>query len=340
MGLCPKPRDTCGKMKRRALFRCVGAGERDCAAGAIGFDGAMERTAEFRAERLLALKAVGLLLLALLCFDMMSLLVRFLSARYAPPELSAYRNVLGIVPSIALLVWTGELRLRGSSLRIANWPLAVARGLAVAMAQLFFYAALAQLELATVATLGQTNALFVVILSVVLLRERVGPWRVAALLIGFAGVIWILRPGSEAFSLSALLPVGAAFCYALSMVTVRFFGPEVSNGLLYLYASAAAAVGAIVFAAVMTEFSPIASLADAGLIFLMGILGGTGVLFMMLAYRMAAPSLLAPFGYFAILSAFCFGWLVFGEAPVDTLFPGVLLIVAAGALIMWRENRA
>jgi len=179
-----------------------------------------------------------------------------------------------------------------------------------------------------------------VLLSVVLLRERVGPWRIGALLIGFLGVVWILRPGSEAFTLVALLPVGAAFCYALAMVTVRFFGPEVSNGLLYLYSSAAAAVGAILFASVMTEFTPIQSLFDGGLIFLMGILGGTGVLFMMLAYRMTAPSLLAPFGYFAILSAFFFGWLVFGEAPVETLFPGVLLIVAAGGLIMWRENRS
>ena len=286
-----------------------------------------------------ALTAVAFLFAAILCFDMMSILVRLLSVRYAAPELSAYRNVLGIVPSLALLIWTGELRLRGTSLKIENWPLAVGRGLAVALAQLCFYSALARLELATVATLGQTNAMFVVILSVILLRDRVGPWRVAALVIGFVGVVWILRPGSDAFTPAALLPVGAALCYGFAMVTVRKFGPEVSNGLLYLYSSASAAVGAIVLAAFITEFSPIQSWADGGLIFLMGILGGTGVLFMMLAYRMAEPSLLAPFGYFGILTAFFFGWLIFGEAPVGTLFPGVLLIVGAGVLIMWRENR-
>ncbi|MEZ5715148.1 MAG: DMT family transporter [Paracoccaceae bacterium] len=142
------------------------------------------------------MKAVALLLLAILCFDVMSLLVRMLTARYAPPELSAYRNVLGIVPSLLLLVWTGELRCAAPRPKIENWPLAVARGLAVALAQLLYYAALARLELATVATLGQTNALFVVVLSVLLLGERVGPWRVGALILGFVGVIWILRPGS------------------------------------------------------------------------------------------------------------------------------------------------
>ncbi|MEZ5715147.1 MAG: EamA family transporter [Paracoccaceae bacterium] len=123
------------------------------------------------------------------------------------------------------------------------------------------------------------------------------------------------------------------------MVTVRLFGDEVSNGLLYLYSSATAAVGAVVLALFTTEFSPIQSWGDAGLIFSMGVLGGVGVLLMMLAYRSAAPSLLAPFGYFAVLSAFFWGWLFFGEAPVDKLFPGVLLIIGGGALIMWRENR-
>jgi drug/metabolite transporter (DMT)-like permease len=181
--------------------------------------------------------------------------------------------------------------------------------------------------------------LFVVILSVVLLGERVGPWRVAALIIGFAGALWIMRPGSEAFSIAAVLPMGAALCYAYSMISVRYFGPATSNALLYLYASGAAAVGAIVLAAFTTEFTPLQTWLDAGLIFMMSLLGGTGVLFMMLAYRMGEPSMLAPFSYFGLISAFAFGWLFFGEAPVDTLFPGVLLIVGAGALIIWRENR-
>lgn len=285
-------------------------------------------------------RAVLLVLSAILCFDVMSIMVRFLLPYYSAPELSAYRNVLGIVPSLALMVWTGELRFRGSHLMVRNWPLAVSRGVAVALAQLCFYTALAHLELATVSALAQTNAMFVVLLSVVLLGERVGLWRYAALIMGFLGAVWILRPGSDAFSIWALMPVGAALCYGYSVVTVRKFDASVSNGLLFLYASVAAAVGAVIIAAFTTDFTPLRSVADGALIFSMAVLGGIGVLLMMLAYRMAAPSVLAPFGYFGILSAFSFGWLIFGEAPVDRLFPGVFLIVGAGALIMWRENRA
>lgn len=286
------------------------------------------------------LQAVVLLLSAILCFDVMSILVRFLLERYSAQELSAYRNVLGIIPSLALLIYTGELRLKGSHLFIKKWPLALLRGLAIALAQLSFYSALGYLELATVSALAQTNALFVVLLSVILLHERVGIWRWSALGLGFVGALMILRPGDDAFSPYALLPITAAACYAFTMVTVRKFDADVSNALLYLYASVASAVGAVILASLTTDFTPLQSWQDSGLIFTMSILGGTGVLLMMLAYRMAPPSALAPFGYFSLLSAFAFGWLIFGEAPVDTLFPGVLLIVGAGALIMWRENRA
>lgn len=285
------------------------------------------------------LRAIAYLMAAIVCFDLMSVLVRILLADYTALELSAYRNVLGILPSLMLMVWTRELRLRGTNLRIEKWKLALFRGVMVALAQLLFYSGIGYLELATMSALGQTNALFVVLLSVLLLGERVGPWRIAALVLGFVGAIWIIRPGGDAFTLAALLPVGSALCYSVSMVTMRMFGPGTSNALLYLYSSTAAAVGAIVMATVSTQFTPIASLQDAGLIFAMSMLGGVGVLFLMLAYRRGAPSMLAPFGYFGILTAFGAGWLFFGEAPLDTLFPGVLLIVLAGALIIWRENR-
>ena len=66
--------------------------------------------------------------------------------------------------------------------------------------------------------------------------------------------------------------------------------------------------------------------------------GGVGVLLMVLTYRSAAPSALAPFGYFSILTAFGFGWVFFDEFPLDKLLPGALLIVTAGALIIWRET--
>ena len=109
------------------------------------------------------IRAILVCLLAYLCFDLMSVHVRILSASYSPQELSVYRNVLGVLPSILLLMYTRELSFDIKDYKIKKWKLAFGRGLLVALAQLLFYTALADLELATVSALGQTNAIFIVL---------------------------------------------------------------------------------------------------------------------------------------------------------------------------------
>ena len=285
--------------------------------------------------------AVALTLVAILGFDIMGVIVKVLSARgYSAPELSAYRNVLGMLPSLVLILVLGEVKLRREDLIIRQWKMALFRGVAVAVAQLAFYSALALLELATISALAQTNALFAVIFSVLMFRERVGVWRIGALLLGFAGVLMVLRPGSDTFTLAALLPIVAAMCYSFSIVTVRIFDDGVGNPLLYLYSSIASAIGAFGIALFTGGFSAIAQWQDFALIFTMSMAGGVAVLLLMIGYRMAPVSILAPFSYLSILTALFFGWLFFDELPVETLFPGVFFIVGAGVLILWREQRA
>lgn len=278
-------------------------------------------------------------LAAIIGFDTMGILVRLMTERgYGPAELSAYRNLLGVIPPLIVMAWMGELRLSRVALMVPRPKLALFRGLTVAMAQLCFYTALSLMELATISALAQTNALFVVLLSVVMFGERVGIWRIGALILGFIGAVWVLRPGSEAFSLVALLPIGAALCYGFSIVSVRFFDNAVPSALLYLWSSVASILGGIGLALGTTGFSQVPVGMDLLMIFALSMTGGTAVLLLMFAYRIAAPSILAPFSYVGILTAFFFGWLFFDEAPIDTLFPGVLLIVGAGAIVIWREQ--
>ncbi len=285
------------------------------------------------------LLAIAMTLLAILGFDSMGIMVRILITEgYTAAELSAYRNTLGIVPSVIVILSMGEFKFNRQTLIIRRWRLALFRGVAVMVAQLAFYTALGQMELATISALAQTNALFIVLMAVVMFGDRVGRWRIAALVIGFAGVIWVLRPGTDAFSFISLLPIVAAFCYGFSIISVRYFPDEIPSALLYLYSSLASGLGAFVLAALTTGFSPITEIRHVILIFTMSMAGGVAVLLLMFAYRIAVPAVLAPFGYLGILTALGFGWLFFDEAPIDTLFPGAILIVAAGVLIIWREN--
>ena len=211
-------------------------------------------------------RAIATCLLAYLCFDIMSVHVRFLSSNYSPQELSVYRNVIGVLPAIFYMWYSKELSLKISDYKIEKWKLGVLRGLIIAVAQLCFYTALAKLELATVSALGQVSALFIVLLAIFIYKEKVGFWRWTAVIIGLLGALMIIRPGSDIFSWYSILPICAAFCYATSIVTLRSFKSSTSSAILFLYSAISAAFGAMVLAFGSISFTPIKSLVDGFLI--------------------------------------------------------------------------
>ena len=269
----------------------------------------------------------------------MGVFIRILAATYPTEQLIVFRNIFGMVPSVILLFSLTEWRARGRPIRIRQWRLALLRGVFVIWAQMCFYLALTKMEFATVSTLAFVSPMIVTALSVPVLGDRVGPWRWGAVAMGFLGVVLIMRPGGDTFSAWALLPLGAAAGYASASVFVRLMDADVPSPLVNMYSNVAALVLATGATLVMGRAVWITDWTDLGLIVLMGCCGGCGVLCLTYAYRMASPSILAPFEYTGILFAFLLGWIVFQEAPFETLFPGVLLIVGAGLLIVWRERR-
>ena len=115
-----------------------------------------------------------MLLLGILFLDTMSVIIKTLLVRYEVLELSAYRNVIGVIPAFVMMWWTGEFKLDPKHLWLRQWKLAFGRGLMVTVAQVCWYAALSTSAFALVAALGYTMSLFVVILSIPILGEMVG----------------------------------------------------------------------------------------------------------------------------------------------------------------------
>jgi len=284
-------------------------------------------------------RAILVNLAGIFLLDVMGLIIKHLSGEYGAAELSVYRNLFGLIPSMTVLAMSANWRAGGYRLGLRQWPLACLRGAFVAVAQLMFYLSLARLAFATATTIAFSMSLFAVALSVPILGDRVGWVRWAAVMVGFAGVAMVTGPGADSFSLDALLPVGAAVFYALTAVTSRLFDEGVPTPLVNLYSTGAAAIGAVVLCLSTGGFTPIAANSDLLWIAAMGGLGGSGVLCLVVSFRMTEPSNLAPFNYFGILFAFALGWIFFGEAPVERLFPGALLIVTGGLLVVWRERR-
>ncbi len=285
------------------------------------------------------LLAILLSLLALTLFDFMGLIIKHLTQDYRAAELSAYRNLFGLIPSLIALGWSRNWRKQGRPLRLRQWWLPMIRGFVVTVAQMMFYYSLAHLAFATASTLSYSNAIFMTLLAIPILGEKVGWFRWSAVLIGFAGVVWIMRPGSDVFSLAALAPVGAGFCYALAGVMSRLFDEDVPSPLINLHSAFYALIGGFALAMATGGFSPLVHGTDLLWIIAMGGFGGCAVLTIIVAYRMTEQANLAPFSYFGIPIAFVLGWVFYDEAPFSDLFPGAILIAGGGLLVVWRESK-
>lgn len=283
-------------------------------------------------------KAVLIVILSIFLFDIQGALIKHMGGRYPVEQISFYRNLFGIVPNLLLLFFSADWHKNGRSLGVGRWQLALGRGLLLVLAQLSFYTALVHMELATATTLAFAGPLFVTTLSIPLLGHNVGWVRGAAVALGFLGVVMVMRPGSDAFSIYAILPIAAAFFYALTSLSARYFDKNVSTALISIYGSIGAMSAALVI--LLYKGNPILldNLRDWLFFVAMGGVGGTAVFLLISAYRMADPSSLSPFEYFGIPFSFMLGYVFFNETPFDSLFPGVLLIVGGGLVVVWRER--
>ena len=297
----------------------------------------MSRLSELAKHHPLGL-GIGTLILSIFLFDLQGVIIKFTGDRYSVQQIALLRNILGIVPTLIALHYSNRWHDSGKRMRVSNWPLALARGFMIAGAQLCFYYSIVQLELATATTLAFCGPLFITLLSIPLLGHKVGIWRSMAVVVGFLGVIMVMRPDIGGFSPIMLLPLGAAFFYALASVTSRFFDSSVPTALINIYSSIGAVAIMLVVVITSNGWQPVPFGIDWLWFACMGMTGGCAVLLLISAYRMADPSSLSPFEYFGIPFSFILGWVFFSEAPFERIFPGALFIVGGGLLVLWREK--
>lgn len=259
---------------------------------------------------------------------------KYLTEFYPPTQVALMRNSAALPFLLGYLI-AEQGRGAFGELRVRQWRRLLLRGVLIAGAQITFFTSLASLQLATATTLVFLAPALMVVLSIPMLGERVGPWRWAAVVIGFCGVLIIQRPTDDALFPWTLLPVATAFFFATAMVMLRQIDKSVPTSVISLYsvmASAAVSLLFLLYAAVpVTHVWPV---------LLLGILGTLTPVFMNHGFRMASPGVLAPFDYFVLVFAFIIGWLVWGEVPPAVVWIGAAVIVGAGMIIIWREQRA
>lgn len=209
------------------------------------------------------------------------------------------------------------------------------RGVLTVMATVLFISALKTTPVVDGITLLFTSPLFVVALSVPFLGERVGFHRWAAVLVGFMGVVLVLRPGEGIIQWGALLALGSAACVGVFHIVTRILSrtDHPITTLLYM-----ALTGFLILSAAVPFFWTEPTL-EAWLLFaLAGLISGFAHYGVITAIRWAPLSAVAPFTYAQIMSATMMGYLVFGDIPGEWTVAGLAIIISSGLYVLHRER--
>lgn len=280
------------------------------------------------------LHGILLFMLALMLFALLDATSKHLTAAFAVPLLVWARYTLHFVIMLVFVAPSMRLQL----VRTDNLALQVVRALALVGTTGFAMMAFRSMPLAEATAVLFLSPLLVTLLAGPFLGERIGACRWAAVVVGFAGVILIARPGGALTLAGVLWALAGAACYAAyQLLTRRLSHAEHPLTLLFYTALVGTAVMSLALPWFWFEFSPsplqwlqIASL---------GFYGGVGHFILIRAFRLAPASTLTPFGYTQLIWAGLLGWLVFGHIPDALSAAGMAVIAASGLWLALGERR-
>ena len=212
----------------------------------------------------------------------------------------------------------------------------VRSGLAVGAMFGFFYG-VANMPLINALTLGYTAPLIMTVLAAIFLGDEVGWRRWTAVIIGFVGVLVMLRPGSGELSFAAIAVLIAALCYACQAITARHLGGTESTLSLSFYVVVGPLIVASLFFNTDTWVAPDLAgwtlLSGAAVFSILAWFGFTN------GYRAVSPATLAPLEYVALVGGAVAGYLVWDEVPDGWVIVGAVIIVASGLFVVYRGER-
>lgn len=287
------------------------------------------------------LRGIGLMLLSVFLFSSMDAVIKWASRDYPTGQIVFFRNFVAFVPVFLFLWHTGT----AMPLRTTRLGGHLIRGLVGVASMSLFFLALGLLPLADTMALGMSGPIFLTALSVPLLGERVGLRRWSAVIVGFIGVLVMVRPGSGVFELEALIALGGAFFYALAMVSIRRLSwTEPATTIVFYFTLFAAIVGILTW--------PLAHLLPAWLdpwmlpdvegwavLVGIGLIGGTAQLTMTYAFKLAPVAVIAPFEYGGLVVGVLYGFAIWNEIPDRYILLGAVIVIASGLYILYRERK-
>jgi len=277
----------------------------------------------------------------MLIIPFLDVFAKLLGETHGPLEITFWRFFMQTVLMLPFMV----------SLKLWMVPpgtilMQAARGLLLAMATVFFFAALQHLPMAEAIAIFFVQPMILTVLSALVLGERLRIRRIGAILAGLGGTMVILQPSLIIFGWAAVLPLCSAVSMAFYMILTRKLSTTVNPYQMQFFGS----VVAMIVLGGLTALGTLLQLPGAGMSMLtgievawvigLGLAATTGHAFIVWAAGNAPTNLLAPFQYVEIIGAATLGYLVFADVPAPSTFIGVSIIIASGLYLLHRERQA
>ena len=244
----------------------------------------------------------------------------------------ALRTCFAVVAALVMVVMMGDWRKLPRGLK----PVVLARGVMEALCALTFIWALGLLPLANITAIVMASPLLIILLAVLLRIESVGWRRTLALTVGFIGVLIVMRPSADGFSLAALIALAGASLVAIRDLMTRFISSDVPSTVISLTSTLIVGLLACSMGALETWQSPWRI--EMLYLGLAAILVTAGSFCIISAFRDTDVAVVAGYRYSVVLVAVLIGWLVWGETPDSIAFAGIALIVGSGLYTLHRQR--
>ena len=276
------------------------------------------------------MKAIILNLSAWVMLPIMDGIAKYLSSTLPVLQITWSRYFFTVVIALPImliffrknLTWTEQPKLQ------------LIRGLLLFCANVLFFYSISIISLSKALTLAFIAPLIVTILSPVLLGEKVGLRRWAAVIIGFIGSLIVIRPGFVEINLASIAALGTGVLYGLYLIVTRKLHNS-DHPLLTLLLTGV--VGGILGSMIMPAVWVQPTITEWYMMFAIGFFASIGHLFLILSLRYADASKLAPFGYFEIVTNIIIGFYFFNHFPDNWTFLGLFIIMSTGVYIFRRE---
>ncbi|WP_164659344.1 DMT family transporter [Tropicibacter sp. Alg240-R139] len=300
---------------------------------------------------------IAFIIAGMIAISINDMLIKQLSGDYPLHQMVFLRSSIGITLSMVLVYFEGGVSL----LKTGHPMLHSVRCIMVVASNMSFFVALAALPLADVTALFFAAPLFITVLSIPMLGEKVGVMRITAVVIGFAGVILMQRPWEGSDSAAAdrivlLLPVLAALTYAINQVMTRKLGATTKASALAVYIQGMFIIVSIGFYLIAGDGRYAEGLENPSWVFLLrawvwpeqgdwfyfiwlGLNSGVVGYCLAQAYRLADAATVAPFEYVGLPMAIFWGWLLWAEIPSLEVWAGMAMIMGSGLFVFLRERQ-